>query len=166
MKPLHPYVGKRKSCSKVTPADGESLRQIAQFSQYPLLVISQDECVMSNGKYKGVKYCLERESLLQTVHKQIFDTSRSCFHFDQSVLSLFASGFGVESLSGDFCGFVCFSVVFYQAIWRQEHPSDSRESANVTLQQEEILLLQEIFLLFDCLLPFTLKYNGQMMCTP
>lgn len=57
---------------------------------------------MSNGKYKGVKYYLERGSLLQTVHKQILDTLWSCFHFDQFVLSLFERFFGVESLSRDF----------------------------------------------------------------
>lgn len=59
-----------------------------------------------------MRYCLEGGSLLQTVHKQIFDTLRGCFHFDQSVLSLFERFYGVGSLSRDFFFPVfCFSVM-------------------------------------------------------
>lgn len=126
----------------------------------------------SNGnmKYKGVKYCLERGSLLQSVHKQIFDILWSCLHFDQSVWSLFENFFEFESLYRDFWWvfFFFFQSCFTRLSGRGAlfYFPDSCESANVTLQQEEVLLLLESPLkLFNCLLPL-LKYSGQMMHTP
>lgn len=69
------------------------------------------------------------------------------------------------SLTRDFWGFFCcFPFMLYQAIWRRStiFSPDSCESANVTLQQEKVLLLLECPVnLFNCLLPLLSNTEGK-----